>query len=86
MVEAETAGRVLFTGLVSKATRLISSKWSGETLSEVTLPPQEPQPNVIDGGSAVENPIAPCVVGVLTVMREAGISLPNRTAASRERV
>jgi len=40
MVEAETAGRVLFTGLVSKATRLISSKWRGETLSEVTLPPR----------------------------------------------
>jgi len=58
-LEAETAGRLLFTGLVSKATRLISSKWSGDTLSEVTLPPQEPQPSVIDGGSAVEKPMAP---------------------------
>jgi hypothetical protein len=55
----ETAGRLLFTGLVSKATRLISSRCSGETLSEVTFPPHEPQPSVIDGGSAVENPIAP---------------------------
>jgi len=42
----------------------------------VTLPPQDPHPSVIDGGSAVENPIAPCVVGVFTVTREAGISLP----------
>ena len=56
---ADTAGRALFTGLVSKATRLMSIRWSGETLSEVTLPPHEPHPNVIDGGSAVENPIAP---------------------------
>src|SRR6266540_1394072 len=85
-IEAEVTGRLLFTALVSKATRLISSKCSGETLSDVTLPPQEPQPRVIDGGSAVENPIAPCAVGVLTVMRDAGISLPKRTAASRERV
>src|ERR1051325_7390233 len=81
-----TAGRALFTGLVSKATRLISIKWSGDTLSDVTSPPHEPQPNVIDGGNAVENPIAPCVVGVLTVIRDAGISAPNCTAASRERV
>ena len=83
---AGAAGRVLFTGLTSKATRLISSKWSGETLSDVTFPPQEPQPSVIEGGNAVEKPIAPWVVGVLTVMRDAGISLPKRTAASRERV
>src|SRR5258705_4627781 len=81
-----TAGRTLFTGLVSNATRLISIKCKGETLSEVTLPPHEPQPNVIDGGKAVEKPMAPCVVGVLTVIREAGISIPNLTAASRERV
>src|SRR5712691_10060809 len=85
-VELETAGRTLFTGRVSNATRLMSIKCSGETLSDVTFPPHEPQPNVIDGGSAVENPIAPCVVGVLTVIRDAGISLPKRTAASRERV
>jgi hypothetical protein len=85
-VAAATAGRLLFTGLVSKATRLMSSRWSGETLSEVTFPPHEPQPSVIDGGNAVENPIAPCVVGVLTAIRDAGISLPKRTAASRDRV
>src|SRR3954469_5717104 len=71
-----TAGRLLATGRVSKATRLISIKCSGETLSEVTLPPHDPQPKVMDGGSAVENPIAPCVVGVLTVIRDAGISDP----------
>src|SRR5215217_3168354 len=82
----ETAGRALFTGLVSKATRLMSIKCSGDTLSDVTFPPHDPQPNVIDGGSAVEKPIAPCVVGVLTVIRDAGISAPNFTAASRERV
>src|SRR5207247_9854057 len=73
---AATAGRLLATARVSNATRLISSKCSGETLSEVTLPPHEPQPSVIDGGSAVEKPMAPWVVGVLTVMREAGISPP----------
>src|SRR2546430_9696210 len=54
-----TAGRALLTGLVSKATRLISIKCNGETLSEVTLPPHDPQPRVIDGGNAVEKPIAP---------------------------
>src|SRR6185295_1350809 len=60
----EPAGRTLFTGRVSNATRLISIKCSGDTLSDVTLPPHDPQPSVIDGGNAVENPIAPCVVGV----------------------
>jgi len=49
------------TGRVSKATRLMSIKCSGEMLSEVTLPPHEPQPSVIEGASAVEKPIAPCV-------------------------
>src|SRR5688572_28442553 len=83
---APTAGRALFTGRVSKATRLMSIRCNGDTLSDVTLPPHEPQPRVIDGGSAVEKPMAPCVVGVLTVMRDAGISEPNFTAASRERV
>src|SRR5207253_5888659 len=80
------AGRLLATGRVSKATRLMSIKCNGETLSEVTLPPHDPQPSVIDGGSAVEKPIAPCVVGVLTVMRDAGVSAPYRIAASRDRV
>src|SRR5262249_26610977 len=73
---AATAGRLLATGRVSNATRLMSIKCNGDTLSEVTLPPQEPQPNVIDGGKAVEKPIAPCVVGVFTVIRDAGISDP----------
>src|SRR5260370_25798325 len=71
-----TAGRLLATGRVSNATRLMSIRCSGETLSEVTLPPHDPQPSVIEGGSAVENPIAPCVVGVFTVTREAGTSAP----------
>jgi hypothetical protein len=31
----------------------------------------------MEGGNAVENPMAPCVVGVFTVIREAGISFPN---------
>src|SRR6266705_1670656 len=75
---AAIAGRLLATARVSNATRLMSIKCSGDTLSEVTLPPHEPQPSVIDGGSAVENPIAPCVVGVFTVTRDAGISPPYR--------
>src|SRR5258708_39113958 len=70
------AGRLLCTGRVSNATRLMSIKCNGETLSEVTLPPHDPQPSVIDGGSAVEKPNAPYLVGVLTVMRDAGISVP----------
>ena len=45
--------------------------------SEVTFPPHEQQPNVIDGGNAVENPMAPCVVGVFTVILDAGISFQN---------
>src|ERR1700749_4455921 len=73
---AARAGRFDGTGRVSKATRLMSIKCHGEMLSEVTLPPQEPQPRVIEGGKAVENPIAPCVVGVLTTTRDAGISVP----------
>src|SRR6266571_4464633 len=83
---ATIAGRLPATARVSNATRLMSIKCSGDTLSEVTLPPHEPHPSVIDGGSAVENPIAPCVVGVFTVTRDAGISPPYRIAASRERV
>ena|SRR5262245_15947436 len=80
------AGRALLTGRVSKATRLMSIRCNGPTLSEVTFPPHEPQPSVIDGGKAVENPMAPWVVGVFTVMRDAGISALNWTAASLERV
>ena len=73
---AAIAGRLLATARVSNATRLMSIRCNGETLSDVTFPPQEPHPRVIDGGSAVENPIAPCVVGVFTVTRDAGISPP----------
>src|SRR5215207_1057086 len=83
---AARAGLLLGTARVSKATRLMSIRCQGETLSEVTLPPHEPQPSVIGGGRAVEKPMAPCVVGELTTMRDAGISTPNDFAASRERV
>src|SRR5829696_575068 len=83
---APRAGLLLGTARVSKATRLMSIRCQGETLSEVTLPPHDPQPSVIEGGSAVEKPMAPCVVGELTTTREAGISTPNDFAASRERV
>src|ERR671938_417993 len=83
---AARAGLLLGTARVSNATRLMSIRCQGETLSEVTLPPHDPQPRVIEGGSAVEKPMAPCVVGELTMMREAGISTPNAFAASRERV
>ena len=61
----------------------MSIRCHGETLSEVTLPPHEPQPRVIDGGSAVEKPMAPCVVGELTMMREAGISHAEGARPSR---
>ena len=46
-------------------------------LSEVMLPPQPPQPSVIAGSSPVVRPIEPCVVGVLTQMRNAGFFSPN---------
>jgi len=39
-------------------------------LSEVMLPPQPPQPSVIAGSSPVVNPIDPCVVGELAMMRK----------------
>src|SRR5262249_33255009 len=74
------------TDLVSKANRLMSIRCSGDMLSEVTFPPQDPQPSVSDGGSAVEKPIAPWVEGVLTTTRAAGIRIPYRSAASRFRV
>src|ERR1044072_1228391 len=83
---AVRAGLLLGTARVSNATRLMSIRCHGETLSEVTLPPHDPQPSVSEGGSAVKNPMAPCVVGELTTIRDAGISMPNPFAASRERV
>ena len=47
------AGRFEGTARVSNATRLMSIRCQGETLSEVTLPPQDPHPKVIEGGRAV---------------------------------
>ena len=48
------------------------SRCRGEMLSEVMLPPKPPQPSVIAGSRPVVSPIDPCVVGVLTQMRNAG--------------
>jgi hypothetical protein len=45
------------------------SKCFGEMLSDVMLPPNPPQPSVIDGSKPVVNPIAPSVDGVLTQIR-----------------
>ena len=42
---------VSFVLVVSKATRLTSRRCSGEMLSEVMLPPQDPQPKVSEGAS-----------------------------------
>ena len=64
-------------GVVSYASRLMFSRWRGEMLSDVMLPPQPPQPSVIAGSSPVVRPIEPCVVGVLTTMRPAGFFRPN---------
>ncbi len=46
-------------------------------LSDVMLPPYPPHPSVIAGSSPVVSPIEPCVVGVLTTMRNAGFFRPN---------
>src|SRR5437764_14274057 len=67
----------LTAGLTSYARRLMLSRCLGEMLSDVMLPPQPPQPSVIAGSSPVVNPIDPCVVGVLTQMRNAGFFNPN---------
>src|SRR5436853_7910086 len=71
------------TGLVSKAMRLTSRRCRGEMLSEVTLPPHEPHPRVVEGSRSVVKPIAPWVEGLFTIIREAGILLPYWRAASR---
>src|SRR5215471_6665890 len=78
------AGRLI--GRVSKAIRFTSNRCRGEILSEVTLPPQEPHPRVIDGSRSVVNPIAPWVEGLDTITREAGIRDPYSRAAFRSRV
>ena len=62
----------LTTGVISYASRLMFSRWRGEMLSDVMLPPYPPQPSVIAGSRPVVSPIDPCVVGVLTTMRKAG--------------
>src|SRR2546423_13970965 len=73
----ETAGRLLGTGPVSNATRLMSIRGHGEMLSEGTLPPQEPPPKGIEGGSAVEDPAAPRVGGGLATTPRAGPPAPQ---------
>ena len=64
-------------GCVSYASRLMFSKCFGEMLSDVMLPPHPPHPSVIAGSSPVVMPTDPCVVGVLTTMRNAGFLRPN---------
>src|SRR5690606_24466200 len=73
----------LLIGFVSKATRLISIKWIGETLSDVTLPPHDPQPSVIEGARSVERPMAPWVVGEFITTLDAGMALPYSMAFCR---
>jgi hypothetical protein len=41
------------------------------------FPPKPPHPSVIAGSRPVVKPIDPCVVGVLTQMRYAGLCNPN---------
>src|SRR5215210_1441235 len=65
------------TGDVSHARRLIFSKWRGEMLSDVMLPPQPPHPSVIEGSSEVVYPMDPRVVGVFTTILKAGFFSPN---------
>src|SRR5688572_1757858 len=69
-------------GRTSYARRLTFSRCRGEMLSEVMLPPQPPQPRVIAGSSPVVRPIDPCVVGVLTQMRNAGLRSPKARMTS----
>ena len=58
------------------------SRCRGEMLSDVMLPPQPPHPSVIAGSSPVVSPIDPCVVGVLTTIRNAGFFSPNSRMTS----
>src|SRR5215470_10793839 len=74
------AGRLI--GRVSKAIRFTSSRCRGEILSEVTLPPQEPHPSVIDGSRSVVNPIAPWVEGLDTMTRAAGVPVTSMYGGS----
>src|SRR5215470_10097004 len=74
---ALAAAGVFNAGRISYARRLMFNKCRGEMLSEVMLPPHPPQPSVIAGSSPVVKPIDPCVVGVLTQMRNAGFFSPN---------
>ncbi len=41
------------------------------------FPPKPPQPSVIAGSRPVVSPIEPCVVGVFTQIRYAGLCNPN---------
>src|SRR3954447_26888772 len=65
------------TEVTSYASRLMLSRWRGEMLSDVMLPPYPPQPSVIAGSRPVDSPIEPNVVGELTTMRKAGFLRPN---------
>ena len=63
------ADELTVAGRSSYASRLMFSRWRGEMLSDVMLPPKPPHPSVIAGSSPVVNPMDPCVVGVLTQIR-----------------
>jgi len=53
----QAAARI--AGRTSYARRLMFSRWRGEMLSDVILPPQPPHPSVIAGSSPVVSPIDP---------------------------
>src|SRR4030095_13166066 len=75
--ELPAASKRFATGATSYASRLILSRCLGEMLSDVMFPPYPPQPSVIAGSSPVVRPIDPCVVGVLTTIRNAGFFRPH---------
>ena len=51
-------------------------------LSDVMLPPWPPQPSVMAGSRPVVRPTEPCVVGVFTTIRNAGLCNPNSRITS----
>ena len=65
---AGTSGK---KSLCAKAIRLILSKCLQVILSEVILPPGEPQPKVNEGDNVVAYPTPPCEEGTLTKILDA---------------
>jgi hypothetical protein len=68
------------------AIRLIFSTCMYVTLSVVDVPPNVPQPSVIDGASPLLSPTTPCVLGGFTRMRLARISAAKRWMRATLRV